>query len=144
MLTLLASIVGFVGSIIPEVFKFFKDKNEKAYMLKVLDKEIENYKNSILLKSLEHDLAERKLLQEYSPKSNYKLMDILNGSVRPILAYGFFIVYCTMKYIEYKLVSKHIAPEIFQVWNENDQAIFAGIISFYFGQRAFCKTKKSR
>ena len=32
MLTLFASIVGFVGSLVPEIFKFLKDKSDKAYL----------------------------------------------------------------------------------------------------------------
>lgn len=144
MLTLLASMVGFFGSIVPEIFKFFKDKSDKAYLLKVLDKKIENTRNSVLLKQLDHDLAERKLINETIYETKITWLEILNASVRPVLAYGFFIIYCVMKCIEYKLVSKHIASEIFEVWNENDQAIFAGIISFYFGQRTFNKIQRTK
>ena len=32
MLTLFASIVGFVGSLVPEILKFLKDKSDKAYL----------------------------------------------------------------------------------------------------------------
>ena len=142
MLTLFASIVGFIGSIIPEMFKLIKDKNDKSYLLKVLDKKMEDTQNNMLIKQLEYELAERKLLNENSYIKK-PWIECLNGSVRPILAYGFFVIYCVMKYIEYKLISKHIAPEIFAIWNENDQAIFAGIISFYFGQRTFTKNNSN-
>ena len=76
-------------------------------------------------------------------ESQNKFFAAYNCSVRPTLAYGFFVLYCIFKWIEYKLVSQHIAPEIFVVWNQNDQAIFASIVSFYFGQRAFKKIGNS-
>ncbi|MBN66591.1 MAG: hypothetical protein CMM94_03370 [Rickettsiales bacterium] len=30
------------------------------------------------------------------------------------------------------------------LWSTEDQAIFAGIISFYFGQRAMCKVRSGK
>lgn len=141
MLTIFASIVGFIGSIIPEILKFLKDRSDKHHALSILEKHSENLHSTNLLKQLNLELEERKIINETILDTKIKWLDALNASVRPLLAYGFFIMYCTMKYIEYKLISQHIAPEIFEVWNENDQVIFAGIISFYFGQRTFNRSK---
>jgi len=64
---------------------------------------------------------------------------MLNGSVRPVLAYSFFFMYMTVKYLQYKAIiaSAHIIEYLEVLWNIDDQAIFAGVISFYYGQRTF-------
>ena len=41
MITLLASIAGFIGSVIPEIVKYFKDVNDKKHELAILAKQIE-------------------------------------------------------------------------------------------------------
>ncbi|NDF11898.1 MAG: hypothetical protein EB060_03660 [Proteobacteria bacterium] len=65
-------------------------------------------------------------------------VDALNATVRPVIAYGFFGLYAALKIM-------HLHAGLpWLVWNEDDQAIFAGIISFYFGQRAFFKLRGGR
>ena len=41
MITLLASIAGFISSIIPEIVKYFKDANDKKHELAIVEKQIE-------------------------------------------------------------------------------------------------------
>jgi hypothetical protein len=41
MITLLASITGFISSIIPEILKILKDQNDKKHALNLLDRQIE-------------------------------------------------------------------------------------------------------
>ena len=41
MITLLASIAGFISSIIPELIKYFKDVNDKKHELSILDRQME-------------------------------------------------------------------------------------------------------
>lgn len=143
MLTVFASIVGFLGSILPEVFKFFKDRSEKAHFLKLLDKNLEKSKDEMLLRQMKMDLEEKRLMYEAYNCNKVSWIDYLNASVRPVLAYGFFIMYALMKYSEYKIFFQYKSNmEILEIWNENDQAIFAGIISFYFGQRTFTKMNR--
>ncbi|AZL16451.1 hypothetical protein EF513_03080 [Rickettsiales endosymbiont of Stachyamoeba lipophora] len=61
-----------------------------------------------------------------------------------MLAYAFFGLYCFIKYWQtLKLGINSVDPEIIEIlWNVEDQAIFTGIISFYFGQRAMSKLNK--
>jgi len=94
MITLFASIVGFISYIIPEVIKYFILSNDKKYKLELLDKQIE-YSKFHTGKELESMLISRDILEKasiYSTyKSNIKWVDTLNGSVRPALAYSFFL-----------------------------------------------------
>ncbi|WP_367364197.1 hypothetical protein [Candidatus Tisiphia endosymbiont of Nedyus quadrimaculatus] len=149
MITLLASITGFISSIIPEILRILKDQNDKKHDLNLLDRQIEINKlgHTKLLTELDasKDIAENNNL--YSTyKSGINWVDALNGSVRPVLAYSFFIMYAYVKYVQYRTIqSTAILVEYLDVlWNIDDQAIFAGIISFYFGQRMFNKLWKRK
>lgn len=149
MVTLLASIVGFIGSVLPEIVKYFKDMNDKKHELAILEKQIE-YSKSSANRSLEEIHISRDILEQASLYSTYKTeiswVDAVNGLVRPVLAYSFFVMYITVKYMQYKAISvSAILIEYIEViWSLDDQAIFAGIISFYYGQRTFQKLWRSR
>jgi len=71
--------------------------------------------------------------------TDIKWIDMLNGSVRPMLAYSFFFMYMSVKYLQYKAISAsaHVIEYLDIIWTIDDQAIFAGVISFYYGQRTF-------
>lgn len=150
MITLLASIAGFLTSLIPEIVKFFKDKNDKKHELDILSLQIEMSKlriggNLDEVKSF-YDSSELSTL--YSAfRSGISWVDAINALVRPILAYCFFGLYAYLKYIQYRTLLSAINSSgiiVDMLWTTDDQAIFAGIISFYFGQRTFSKLWKAR
>lgn len=144
MITLLASIAGFISSFLPEIIKYYKDINDKKHELNVMDRQIEYSKNGNY-KQLEEIQISRDIIEHSSLYSTYKSeikwVDALNGSVRPVLAYCFFFMYLLVKYMQYKAISAsaHVIEHLEVIWNIDDQAIFAGIISFYYGQRTFRK-----
>lgn len=136
MITLFASIAGFLGSLMPEILKFIKDKSDKQYALEVLEKQM--YKDNITrdihadqYQAIEHNA----LYATYFTGVGW--LDTFNGTVRPILAYSFFILYVVVKIVQYKSMNAFIDLEI--LWSVDDKAIFASIVSFYFGQRTFSK-----
>ena len=144
MITLLASLSGFFGSLFPELLKYFFDKNDKKHELEVLKIQIEANKTNNNRKAeatlLNFENSEFKTL--YSTyKSGIDWIDGLNAGVRPILAYAFFILYSYAKYMQYTNFAELVSAEelIELLWNIEDQAIFASVIGFYFGQRAFSK-----
>ena len=148
MITLLASIAGFITSIVPEILKFFRDKNDKNHELKIFEKQIEFSQVSPGARGSEEIYITRDIIEQASLYSTYKTgiswVDALNGSVRPVLAYSFFVMYGAIKFIQYRAISTSlkVIADIEVLWSIDDQAIFAGIISFYFGQRAFSKMNK--
>ena len=145
MITLLASIAGFFSSIFPEILRIFKDKNDKKHELDILDRQIKFNKardNQILAEiEIKRDIIEQSAL--YSTyKTGINWIDAVNGTVRPVLAYSFFIMYFGIKILQYISIKAHGGDflQYLQIlWTLDDQAIFAGIISFYFGQRTFSK-----
>lgn len=148
MITLLASIAGFITSIVPEILKFFRDKQDKLHELKIFEKQIEFTKLAPGVRGAEEITITRDIIEQASLYSTYKTgiswVDALNGSVRPVLAYSFFVMYGAIKFIQYRAISSSlkVIKDIEVLWSIDDQAIFAGIISFYFGQRAFNKINK--
>jgi len=75
-------------------------------------------------------------------------VDALNGTVRPVIAYSFFMLYAAVKLLSYAAIAGSNAVPFVVIhdtlWTEDDAAIFAGIISFYFGQRAMKKLGVSK
>ena len=142
MITLFASIAGFIGSLIPEIIKYLKDNRDKQHELNILAQQIKYSKlhtsNQIEEINLTRDAMEQAALYN-TYKTEIKWIDALNGSVRPALAYSFFIMYVSVKYLQYHAISSsaHVIEHLEVIWNIEDQAIFAGIISFYYGQRTF-------
>lgn len=146
MITLLASLAGFLSSLVPEIMKYFVDRNDKKHEIKILEYQMELQKlNSG--KTLDEIVAAANFSEAQALYKTYKTgiswVDAFNGTVRPVLAYAFFAIYSFVKYMQYKIIAISLsAIEIVNVlWTLEDQAIFAGIISFYFGQRAINKLR---
>jgi hypothetical protein len=71
-----------------------------------------------------------------------KWMKDLRASVRPVITYGFFLLLCVLdavlayKGFEAGVSFKELSD---QLWDDETQALFASIIAFHFGGRAFGK-----
>ncbi len=146
MITLLASLVGFISSLIPEIMKFFLDKNDKKHEIQLLEQQLKMKKQGYT--SLDEVISDNSYKEIQALYKTYRTgicwVDALNGSVRPVLAYAFFAIYTFIKYLQYKVIasSSLTLNDIVNIlWCVDDQAIFAGIISFYFGQRAVSKLR---
>jgi hypothetical protein len=145
MITLLASLIGFISSLIPEIMKFFLDKNDKKHELHLLEQQLKMRKMGY--NSADEVITENNYREIQALYKTYRTgicwVDALNGTVRPVLAYSFFAIYTFIKYLQYKVIAASVSlSEIVNLlWSVDDQAIFAGIISFYFGQRALSKLR---
>lgn len=144
MITLLASLGGFFTSFIPSLLKLWQDKSDKAHELAILQLQMQATKdnNDIQAQEVGATAYATQLTALYGTyKTGISWVDALNGTVRPVLTYGFFFLYAAVKYMQYTVIGDH-AP-LFEyldaMWNQEDQAIFASVIAFYFGQRAMSK-----
>ncbi len=158
MVAILASLLGFLTSSLPDVFKIFQDARDKKHELDILDKQIEVQKLGLTQHleevGIQADVEETKsLYATYSTGIHW--VDALNGTVRPILAYAFFSLYAGIKILIAIYMISHgipfIAPDAdlpwllkvnILIWGEDDMAIFVGIVSFYFGSRAMAKLRQ--
>ncbi len=145
MITLMGAILGFLGSMMPECLNFFKQRADRVHELEVMQLQLSQQQKGqgdrLEEIRLVHDAAEIKSLYA-TYRTNIPWVDALNGTVRPVLAYGFFLLYATVKLIQFSFLDGSHMPFPWQVWGEEDQAIFAAIISFYYGQRAFSKARQ--
>jgi hypothetical protein len=69
-------------------------------------------------------------------------MKDLRASVRPVITYGFFFLLCAIDgVLAYKGISSGVEFKDLakMLWDDDTQALFASIIAFHFGGRAFGK-----
>jgi hypothetical protein len=69
-------------------------------------------------------------------------MKNLRASVRPVITYGFFGLLCALDAVlAYKGFEAGVSFNEManQLWDDETQALFASIIAFHFGGRAFGK-----
>jgi len=80
-------------------------------------------------------------LQQRVPPTGVGWVDALNGSVRPVLTYGFFALFALHLLVQLAAAAGRIddAPlsqAVAQAWSDEVQALFAGILGFWFGNRS--------
>lgn len=148
MMTLLGSLLGFLSAAFPDLLKLFRDTQDRRHELKILELQLEQQRqghtNRLEEIQVQGDIAESRALYK-TYYTGIKWVDALNGTVRPVVAYAFFLLYATVKLLAYYAMPETMTSSISIIygtlWTEEDAAIFAGIISFYFGQRAMHKVR---
>lgn len=69
MITLLASIAGFITSIVPEIIKYFKDINDKKHELDILEKQIK-FSTANATRTLQEIQISQDIIEQASLYSN--------------------------------------------------------------------------
>ena len=156
MLTLLGALLGFFSSSFPEVLKFFNHKRDRAHELAVMDRQIDLAKSGQTSRleevRLQAESAEQVALYQHAQRSNGKQaslgqtslwVDALAASVRPVITYAFFGLYGVIKVSQWVILSHTLpsAQSFVFLWSEEDAALFAAVMSFWFGHRALIKRK---
>ena len=167
--TLFATIIGFLGSIIPEIFKSYNENKDREHEARILEMQLAAQKDGHFAR-LEEIGAMADMAEESAIYATYKTgvewVDALNGTVRPIITYLFFMLFAGIKFLtivslfKYGLPLVNIIPGDLAadalpwqkmptiavnpaIWGSEDTIIFATIISFYFGQRAMGRIRES-
>jgi hypothetical protein len=141
MIALISGIFGLLSSGLPNLLEYFKSAQDNKHELELLRLQSELAKieaqGKLEAVGLETDAQmyhdQIQLALEAMKPTGIPFWDGVNASVRPVLAYAFFGLYATVKIMQWR------AGLPWTLWSEEDQALFAGIVSFYFGQRAFRK-----
>jgi hypothetical protein len=150
MLTLLGSLLGFAGSAVPQVIDFFKNKEEAK-------KNIELIKLEIMAKQrgVELDIKLLQAKQEYEEQQRLIEHDIALGQqggfinalrafVRPFITYVFFITFIGVKIVlVYSVLQTggDMKEAVMVAWDDETEALFAAVMSFWFGSRAMPRLK---
>ena len=142
MLSLLGSVLGFGTSFHPKVLSFFEDKRAQAHELKLMDKQLEQKvklgEQKLQFMNVDADIRETEALQknqaQITVKSSPWVVN-LSASVRPIMTYLLFIEFMLLTFM---LAFNWIDLEMYnRSWSNEIQAVWAAVVSFWFGQRSF-------
>lgn len=145
MIVLLSSLLGFLSSGFPSILGYFKDRQDKAHELSIMQLQIQAQQQMSTMQ-LQAIQAQANSAEMISLHNNDKLtgtwVDALNASVRPVIAYLFFLSYVlTRVFLYLHLNDSHASFDLMvqTLWDDQDMSILAGIMSFYFGSRVFEK-----
>ena len=149
MLSLMGSLLGFGTSFLPKVMEFFQDKQDKKHELAVMEVQIRQQKEVASQKleaiNVEADIREIEALQKSIQPSGVKWIDGLRGSVRPVITYSFFLLFVFVEVSAYlSLTASGVSglDAAGAIWDEDTKALFAAVISFWFGGRAIARLSK--
>ena len=150
MLSLLGSLLGFGTSFLPKVMDYFQDRSDKKDELMVMEVQIKQQKELAIQKlemvNVEADIREVEALQKsMQTPTGVKWVDGLRGSVRPVITYCFFLLFCFVEVSAYlALTASGVSglDALNAVWDEDTKALFAAVIAFWFGGRAVARGRK--
>lgn len=154
MLTLLGALTGFLAPFLPDLLSIFRDRQDKAHELKILELQMRQQAagHAQRLDEVEIRAEGQRLVKVYEHAKRQPtgvrwvdaLLELAAGLVRPGITYAFFALYAAVKYAQYEIAVLYGADPgqtldwtaaLLRVWNAEDQAIFSTIIAFWFGQR---------
>lgn len=147
MLTLLGSLLGFLTSLAPDFLKIFQDFQDKKHELRVFEMQMRmakaNHDWRLEEIGAQVDMAESAALHKRERPIGHPMIDRLRGSVRPIITYAFFALFAYIKIVQITHFGiDAVLDTPWLVWTQEDQAIFAAIISYWFGSRGLDKARK--
>lgn len=153
MITIIGAVIGLFSSGLPDLLGFFKAKQDDKQELAILELQTKRdaaghgYKMSEI--SAEADVRETEAIhREFAQRrETWKWVESCISLVRPTITYGFFALYSAVKYAQVFLALRATDDWMLAlpaIWHEQDAAIFATIIGFWFGTRSLQKFRKGR
>ncbi|MGQ9570192.1 MAG: hypothetical protein ACUVUQ_04990 [Thermodesulfovibrionales bacterium] len=148
MLPILGAILGFAGSVLPELLKLYKDGKDKKHEIELLKLQMEAQKQLHTERleeiSAQADIEEAKALYTYAKEPEVKptgvkaidaivgllmgLVSFLISSVRPAVTYWMVGIYAYVKTSQMRDIGAH-------AWTDYDFTLFSTIVAFWFGSR---------
>ena len=134
MSAILGSLLGLFGSAVPEIIQLFKDSAQRKHELALADRQT-------VIAEAATDTEEVKSVHKAFKATGVWIVDCLNGLIRPMLTISFFGLYVWVKYSQYTNNMEFPWKSV-PLWSEDDMAIFATIIAFWFGSRGFKRARE--
>ena len=145
MIALLGSLLGFGTSFLPQVLGLFQAKQEHKNKLEMMRLQGEMAAQGVQLElqvlDKKAEIEETKALYQYANPSGGFAAE-LAGSVRPVITYLFFAVFMATKIVIMVKVNEqggNWKDGVDLMFDDETKALFAAIISFWFGNRAVSK-----
>lgn len=147
MLMLLAPFLGILGSFIPAILGFLQKKEDNIHELRMAELRANQIKQQgkidMAVANITADSIEGKSLRDHDAAlDGGKFINALRSSIRPVITYIFFGLFVAVKVSAAYMMFEHgkTTPDILKaVWDSETQALFATIITFWFGARIFEK-----
>lgn len=151
--TLFGSLFGGLFRLAPEVFKFLDARADRAHELAMFDKQLEaeRLKGNMQLEQINAQAAATISSEELQAmveatkaqamKSGIRWVDAISSLMRPLLTFWWAIVLYTVAlgaefYALVYLSNQPMVSAILQLWGEDEKAIVASIMAFWFVDRA--------
>lgn len=156
MFTILSALGGLASSLLPDVihgiFASKQDKADKAHELEMAQlqlktEELKSQEQRAAAQqhweeiNLQADTAESAALSDRGKPVGVKWVDALNASVRPVVTYVFFSLFCFHLIVAIGVSVGWIGhgqavAAVAVAWGEEVQALFAAVMGYWFGARA--------
>lgn len=153
MLTLLGSILGFAGSALPEIIGIFKEKEKNRKDLDVMKLQIEMAEKNAQIDLISYQAQaqdkehERLIQHDIEIQKSSGPLSWLSKSVRPVITYLFFALFASVKISALVVALENTGnfhQAVLVVWDEETQAMFAAIITYWFGRRSLEKNNPKK
>ena len=150
--TLLGGLLGGAFRMAPEILKWLDRKGERGHELSMQDKALEFEKLRGAQRMAEIGAsadaawntgaieALRDAVRTQGEKTGVWWADALSSSVRPIITYWLMALYCAAKTVAFIAALNAGAgwgAAVLAAWSEADQALWAGVLNFWFLGRVF-------
>ena len=151
MISLIGTLIGFGTSIVPEVLGYFKQRqaNEQELLMMEAKAKYADKLSELKIKELDAqaEIEETKGLYAHDTALAAKGGWVvgLQASVRPVITYLFMLAFLSVKAgMIYSLIGNQgidWTTALDVAWDAETQALFAAIMSFWFGNRAMGKAR---
>lgn len=154
--TLLGGLLGGAFRLAPEILKWLDRKGERGHELAMQDKALEFEKLRGVQRMSEIGAGAdaawnvgaietlREAVRTQGEKTGVRWADALSSSVRPVITYWFMALYCAAKTATVAAALTGGAGwgvAILYAWTEADQALWAGVLNFWFLGRVFDRVR---
>jgi hypothetical protein len=152
--TLLGGLLGGVFRLAPEILKWMDRNGERGHELAMQDKvlEFEKLRGASRMAEIGASAdaawntgamdALKDAIRTQGEKTGVRWADALSASVRPVITYWFMALYCAAKtaaFVAAVTAGTGWGTAILHAWTEADQALWAGVLNFWFLGRVFDK-----
>jgi hypothetical protein len=154
--TLLGGLLGGAFRLAPEILKWFDRKGERSHELAMQDRLLAFEKLRGAQRMAEIGAGAdaawnvgaletlREAVAAQGQRSGARWADALSSSVRPVITYWFMALYCAAKtaaFVGAVEAGAEWIPAIQAAWTEADQALWAGVLNFWFLGRVFDRVR---
>jgi hypothetical protein len=149
--TIVGSLVGFLGSTIGPIVGLFQQKDANKLEVTKMEKAAElmqaGFTQEQSMYALKRADTEQERLIGHDialTKDGKGFIGALQRGVRPIITYAFFALFTVVKWSQLDAsmtAGVEFNQAIMMVWDDNTSALFATVLTFWFGNRVWEKMK---